>query len=421
MLVLVIGIAIVVATVIIVRHRIRHSPRGLRLFGALTAVAAVVVGGIMVVSGASSLGAASPPAHHHTSTTTTTAPKPAPLPKRTDCLDGDYVTVLPHAGNKASSVPTTGPQSGYWLQALAVAKHDYANLVLYWNKSPEGKLNPITTPAQMAALVGAKGTPDYGCYTIAGVDLWNKLQGEWAAAQSTAAQAPGYGVNTGVQASSDTAFQEPAGPITGDLTADKLTFPNGDVIYILKRCKNVVTTSSSTNLPTLVPSAPGTPTPGLSCASLSVGKDLIVGTWPNCTKVCVNATDCGPNGVNAPKVSANDPAQVAPTPYYGGRGTAEKVTAAQAPPANAYQPNPNYGSNPQAGQASPPGADNGNGTGGGSAGVSNPTGTPNPGGGTAQPTQTTTVTTPTGTTTVTIPGTGNPCDDPNSPACTAGQ
>jgi hypothetical protein len=159
--------------------------------------------------------------------------------------------------------------------------------------------------------------------------------------------------------------------------------------------------------PTTTPHPSPTTTPTTVCVPKIVGKDVIE---CNGTKHCINATACGPNGVNAPPIGT-----ASTTPGYAGSGTAEGAAGAQTPPTDPYKPNPTYGSNPPPGQASPPGADNGNPAGGGSAGVSHPSGPTNPSGGAAQPPTTTVVTTPTGTTIVTSGG--NPCEDPNTPGC----
>jgi hypothetical protein len=338
-----------------------------------------------------------------------------PQKPRGNCQDGFYVQAAAHAGNKVSSALTTGDPKTWPAQAMEIAKHDPAVLQLYWNKTPNGMKFPITDAHQ---LVGAPGSPDYGCYTALGRDIWNQALGAYENATIVASQAPSFGVNTGVNASTDTPFQEPAGTITGNLTAAKITFQNGTMVWEMQRCKNIVSTSPIPGIPTqgsvpsgTVPTGTVPTTTPHTCAQQSVGKDLVTGTYPNCVKQCINQTACGPNGINAPPVAAGDPGH---TPGYV-PGSAETAAGAQTPPIDPYKPNPVYGSNPPPGQNAPPGADGGNPTGGGTAGVSNPSGTPNPGGGAAQAPTTTVVTTPTGTTIVSTGG--NPCADPNTPGC----
>jgi hypothetical protein len=383
---LVVGLVLVVfATWVMVRHA-----RNGKTIGPLVIV--IFLGGLVSAGfGISDLN--SSPSSTGMSSTGDTVIHYGPQTPRDNCKDGFYVQPAAHAENKVSSVQTTGDPTTWPAQAVQIAKHDPAVLQLYWNETPNGQKNPLTQ-AQLAKLVGAQGTKNYGCYTAAGRDLWNQMKGAYENATVTAGKAPAVGVNTGVNASTDTAFQEPSGPITGNRTAAVIKFQDGSVIWEMQRCKNIVTTSEILAIP-----GPSTPT----CESVygpSVTGNYIPGAYPNgCVKHCPKVA-CGPNGTNAPPVQSNPGIDTSPTPGYT-PGGAEQVTQAQAPPANPYTPNPAYGSNPPPGQSAPPGADNGNTSGGGSSGVSHPTGTTTPGG--------------------TTPATGSdPCADPNATTCTAG-
>jgi hypothetical protein len=357
--------------------------------------------------------------NHSTSggNSTTAAQTPVdlgPQQPRNNCQDGFYVLVEPHAGNKVSSVQTTGDPTTWPTQVMQIAMHDPAVLQLYWNKTPAGQKSPITDVHQ---LVGAKGTLDYGCYTAAGRDLWNKMDGAYINATVKPGVAPAVGINTGVLAGSDTPFQEPAGAISGDRTAAVITFQNGTTIWEMKRCKNIVTSSNSpipgiqTMVPPSTPSVPNTtpttvpPTPK-TCADESVGKDIVTGTYPNCTKHCVSATACGVNGQdsNHPQQGNGNLAE----PTAGHTSGAAEANAAAQPATNSATASNSQGYNSGSKNGAPAGSSGNSG---------DPTGTQTSG---------TPVTSPypdhppaTGSPTVTLPPTGGGGTTPTTTTCAA--
>lgn len=107
-------------------------------------------------------------------------------------------------------------------------------------------------------------TPDKGCLSVQGTNLYDKVTATWKTAKASIAQAPASGVNTGSEGGKFVA--NAAGGITGNLTAIKRDYPSGKSTYDLARCGNHVLPGHPTNVPpgkvnTPPPSTPPTKPP----------------------------------------------------------------------------------------------------------------------------------------------------------------
>jgi hypothetical protein len=154
-----------------------------------------------------------------------------PQRKADQCVAGFNVKLDKNNGNKLVSkgIDTAHPHHAV-KQILKYAKHDPRILQVYWNASPLGKKHPVKD---------AKSLTKNGCYTAHARDLYNQLLAEYKTATVKKSSVT-YGRNTGAYPNGN-AFQESAGAITGDTRAVRIKFSNGDVIYALHRCGNVVT------------------------------------------------------------------------------------------------------------------------------------------------------------------------------------
>ncbi|MEJ0073304.1 MAG: hypothetical protein WDN27_04470 [Candidatus Saccharibacteria bacterium] len=137
-------------------------------------------------------------------------------------------------------------------------KQDTRILYVYYTASPEQKLQPITNEAELRGT----GQND-GCYSQAGMNAYNAYLVELAHAKLENVQAPATGVNTGANPGGG-AFQAPVGKITGKLDAVKITYADGTVVYVLRRCLNEELPAPSPTLPVVTPTptqSTSTPTP----------------------------------------------------------------------------------------------------------------------------------------------------------------
>jgi hypothetical protein len=265
---------------------------------------------------------AAAPAAESTTTTSTQAPE--------NCVDRYNVVLDANEGDRVVSqgIDVSDPAKAVD-QIMALAQHDPRILVLYWNVSPAGKQAPIS---DWNTLV------DNGCYTQQARDLYQQTLGEYKAATATTSEAPASGVNTGVTPGG-APFQETPGAISGDRTAVQIAFPNGDVVWAMQRCGNVVTTGAP------VPGIPPKPTPTPPPIT------------PPTTPTCPNGTpippggECGKNdgrspvynpGIRpgTPGCNPNDATSAGPSGTCPGNngGTPDPVGSHDNPPPNGCTP-----------------------------------------------------------------------------------
>lgn len=156
---------------------------------------------------------------------------PGPQKSPADC-DGYNVVFDKNEGDRLVSKGVSGTPEEVRKTFLDYGKHDPRILQLAVNASPLGKVSPVDN---WNSLV------DDGCYTQQARDLYQQTSGAYLAAKVEPSTAPANGVNTGVTPGGS-GFQEPG--VYGDdksRKATKVTFTNGDVVYIMHRCGNIVT------------------------------------------------------------------------------------------------------------------------------------------------------------------------------------
>lgn len=284
-------------------------------------------------------------------------------------------------GNRVMGYGLRGTPEQARAKILRVARQDPRIFQLYWNSSPLGKKQPV---ASASSLV--KG----GCYTTQAQEMYFKWSGAFLAAKVKRSAAPSYGTNTGAYPGGR-AFTE-TGPISGNRAGYKFTYGNGDKIWVMHRCGNVVT---KTRIPGVKPKPrpgrpvsprpgsprpqvgqPGQPTPGVP-----------VTRPPKCGQQ--QGRFCG-TPLSGPDFQdpQHPPQSVAgaskPTPGYT-PGNAEAVHQVQQPGSggdpsgNSSTPKGTDTGSPQGGSPGQTGGDNGDYSGGSSTVTNDPTPPPDQG------------------------------------------
>lgn len=259
-------------------------------------------------------------------------------------------------------------------EVKAAARKDPVYLAAAYNFIFEGtQLPPLDLTQQATYDKLAQG----GCYTLAGVELYNQVLGRFSRATVTAAEAPADGVNSGAVPGGG-AFAD-AGGIDGDRAGIAVTFDDGKVIYVMKRCGNFVKPGGAP--PVGMPSGKVPAEGGGGGGEEGGGPSPTTGPPPVTTRPKPGKCDgqgefCGTplSGPEQQPLQDNDPAKVAPTPGYS-RGNAEAVDKVQkeSQKAPTYQPTPK-------GREAPGGAPAGHSDGpsGGKTGTSGGTKNPTP-------------------------------------------
>ncbi len=161
-------------------------------------------------------------------TTTTSAPEP-------EC---DAQFTIQHDENKHNKVLSAGLEGQpreVIDQLVAYAGHDERALAYMWEYTPQGtKVDPATLR-------------EGGCLNEEGRKIWYQVKGAWDSATVEMSEAPANGVNTGMTEGGY--VQAESAGIRGDRKAVKVTFKNGDVLWVMHRCANIVTLEHRPDVP----------------------------------------------------------------------------------------------------------------------------------------------------------------------------
>lgn len=311
--------------------------------------------------------------HHHTTQppsgggSYTTSPSPTASPS--SCPGGHNVVEDPNKGGKiiSTGIDTSNPVKGL-SQIEDVAAHDPRVLTLYWNASPLAKTNgAITNPSSLS--------DGHGCYTQDAANKFEELKGAYESASATPSTAPANGNNTGA-VSGGTVYQiSGVSGAASSRSAIEFKFPDGTIVYAMKRCGNLVTPPGTT-IPK-VPTKPGpSPKPKPSPSHSPSPSPSPSPSSSKCATLHHNSngtTTCG-TPLSGPE-QQNPKAEPSTTGY---PGNGETVIAKEtASPSDPYSPDPTYGTQ----GSPPPGKDTGTGRTGTGAGIGpSPAGPSAPGG-----------------------------------------
>lgn len=223
-----------------------------------------------------------------------------------ECVDKYNVVFDKNVGNRLDSDGAFGTPNQVREQFLKNGQHDPRVLQLAVNASPLGKVTPVNDWKELV---------DNGCYNEKARDLFQQTRGVYLAAKVEPAMAPSNGINTGVTPRGS-GFQE-QGVSGTDRESTRVTFQNGDVIYIMHRCGNIVTTKPIPKVPPKPQPEPEQPkpTPDRPKPTCPDGKPFNPdGTCPKDPSKDVNNNPAVPDPVKGPGTTpvGTDPGPATP-------------------------------------------------------------------------------------------------------------
>lgn|GEM_PF-6624862 len=164
-----------------------------------------------------------------------------------NCIGGHNVVLDSNAGNRIISDGVSADPKKAVAGIMTVGGHDPRVLQLYWNgpdlKTPLAKrFGPIRDVKQ---LVDTKT----GCYTQAAANDYERLIAVYETAITVKTVIPATDTNTGASSKGGVFQEAGVSGATSSRAGFKVTFSNGDVVFFLRRCGNLVSPAPMVTIP----------------------------------------------------------------------------------------------------------------------------------------------------------------------------